>query len=360
MSKEFHNKEFYEGTLFKLSILEGYFKEWLPVFTVTKFADYPQINIFDFFAGPGRDVKGNKGSPLIFIENINKYKDLILKNEIKINLFLNELNKNKYNLLLKNVKTEINNLFKVEILNSDFFKLFNEINKTFDKSINFIFLDQCGVRFVSEEIFKEIIKLPKTDFLFFISSSYFKRFKDDPNFKKYLGINPDSIKQSDYYKIHNEIFNYYKSLISINTKYFLSKFSIKKGANIYGLIFGTNHPLGMEKFLKICWEKDKITGEANFDIHRENISLEQPSLFSEHNKSQKIKIFEDEIKTKIVAGELKTDVEVLLYALENGFLAQHYKDVTKQLVKEGKIEKITFKSNCKKIKDYTPQAIKVK
>ena len=43
-------------------------------------------------------------------------------------------------------------------------------------------------------------------------------------------------------------------------------FTIKKKRGVYGLIFGSKNPLGVEKFLRVAWETNPINGVANFDI----------------------------------------------------------------------------------------------
>ncbi|MFO7903844.1 MAG: hypothetical protein R6U98_14365, partial [Pirellulaceae bacterium] len=58
----------------------------------------------------------------------------------------------------------------------------------------------------------------------------------------------------------------------------LYPFTLKKGANIYGLVFGSKHPLGVEKFLDLAWSKNEINGEANFDIDKD-VHKSLPTLF---------------------------------------------------------------------------------
>lgn len=58
----------------------------------------------------------------------------------------------------------------------------------------------------------------------------------------------------------------------------LYPFTLKKGTNIYGIIFGASHPRAVDKFLKIVWDKDQVSGEANFDIHDDIEKTEQPQL----------------------------------------------------------------------------------
>jgi len=72
---------------------------------------------------------------------------------------------------------------------------------------------------------------------------------------------------------------------------YLGRFSIKKRGNIYGLIFGSRHLLGIGKFLDVAWDCDEIAGEANFDIERENVAPGEMLLALEEFKLRSSKCF---------------------------------------------------------------------
>jgi three-Cys-motif partner protein len=120
------------------------------------------------------------------------------------------------------------------------------------QSVNFLFLDQNGIKQITESIFSKLIELKQTDFLFFISSSYIHRFAEVEEFNQYLKITRQDLFGKSYYHIHRIVLNYYRSLIKKNKNYFLAPFSIKKPSGVYGLNFGSNHTYGTEKFLSVC------------------------------------------------------------------------------------------------------------
>jgi hypothetical protein len=210
------------------------------------------------------------------------------------------------------------------------------------QTANFLFLDQNGIKQITEDVFGKLISLKQTDFLFFISSSYIKRFGDVEEFQRYLKITKQDLDGQSYYHIHRAVLNYYRSKIPEWKKYFLAPFSIKKPSGIYGLIFGTNHTLGIEKFLNVCWKHDRLTGEANFDINNEKISRKQQSLFAEYNLPTKRQVFEHSLREKILKKELTTDKEVYLFTLNEGFLLKDANSVFRELNNEGSIN-IDFK-----------------
>ena len=335
--KDLFEKAFDEGTNTKLEIVKKYFEEWLPVFVAREKPIWNTIQIFDFFAGRGTDKHGIDGSPLVFIKIIESLRDLIVRKELKVILHLNELNTNNYEALLKSIYNS--GFFEIRTYNQSFNLNFQDLYPSMKHSANFLFFDQNGIKEITKEIFEKIIELKKTYFILFISSSYFQRFSNTPEFKKYFNFDKLFMQNTHYYHIHRKVLQHYKSFIPANKKYFLAPFSIKKDRNIYGLIFGTNHTLGIEKFLKVCWRKDGLRGEANYDIDNEKISKGAPFLFDEMNKPLKIDVFEKGLINQIFDNNILSLKELYLYTLNEGF---QYKDTNKVLFELKKSGKIYF------------------
>lgn len=360
-AKDLFQKPFDDGTIDKLQILEDYFKEWLPVFIAREEVIWYKIQIFDLFAGEGKDINGVPGSPVRLLNILNQNKALIIKSKVKIRIIFNELDREKYDTLLLNTKDLADSsLYSIEFYNDDFAVIFDAYYKSMQESANFLFLDQNGIKQITENIFSKLIQLKATDFLFFISSSYIKRFAEVEEFNKYLKITKQDLEGKSYYHIHRVVLKYYRSMIPTEKKYFLAPFSIKKPTGIYGLIFGTNHTLGIEKFLHVCWKHDSLRGEANFDIDNERINLNNPGMFPEYNIPSKRQVFENLLKQKIINKELQTDYLVYLFSLAEGFLLKDANHILKELNSEGKIN-LDFKlstSNIHKIKN--PTKIKLK
>lgn len=337
--KDLFRNPFDEGTIDKLEIFNDYFKEWLPVFISKPDPIWKKIQIFDLFAGEGKDINEVYGSPIRILDVLNSNRNYIVKSKVKINVIFNEYEKSKFDLLVENVNSIAErDLYEVSLYNDDFSKVFYRYYESMKETANFLFLDQNGIKQITEVVFSDLIKLQQTDFLFFISSSYIKRFAEVEEFNKYLKINKQDLKDKSYYHIHRIVLNYYRKLIPENKKFLLAPFSIKKPAGIYGLIFGTNHSYGLEKFLNVCWKHDKLTGEANFDIDNEKISLARPSLFSEMNVPSKRQVFEENLRTKILNGTLKSNSDVYLFTLNEGFLPKDANLILKELHDNSKIK----------------------
>ena len=343
MTKDIHNKPFDEGTKAKLSIFQDYLREWLPVFIKKREVYWKTINIYDFFAGPGCDQLGVKGTPLLIIDELENHLNAIVEKKLTVNLYFNEFSESKCNELkqkIADLKLE-DKPYNIEIECLDFKVAFkkNGINMAKNGVTNLVFLDQNGVKHISEDIFKYLINIKRTDFLFFISSSTIKRFCEHPNIVQHISLSRKEVENKPYTQIHRLVLNYYKSLVPVNKEFYLAPFSLKKGINVYGLIFGSSHVLGIEKFLTTCWKKDPKRGEANFDIDNDNIHDGQLDIFTgKLQQAKKTEVFEKELAEKIMDLTLKTDKDIYLYAITNGFLPGHARMVIKSLIDKDKME----------------------
>lgn len=337
-SETFFNEPFDEGTKCKLDVYRLYLREWLPVFLASSNPKWKNVNVFDFFSGQGKDADGVFGSPLITLEELGNNTGYIVNNKLNVKLFFNELDSKLFNQLTQNVEPYLKpKVFSTELSKQDFRICFEEQLPFMKNAANLVFLDQKGVKFITSDVFHKLISLKQTDFLFFISSSFIKRFGESEEFRKYLKIRSEDIENKDYFHIHRLVLEYYRSLIPADKQYFIAPFSIRKKSNIYGLIFGSNHTYGIEKFLKICWKMDRQRGEANFDIDKDKINPSTPLLFPELNKPSKRRVFEEDLETQVLSKSLDTNYKVYLFTLDNGFLPKDANEVLRRLEKERKI-----------------------
>jgi len=269
-TRDFHRKRFDEGTLTKLQIFELYAREWLPVFLSPERPPRPEIHIFDFFAGPGTDSGGELGSPLRLLRQLKDYQGMAGWPQFRVHAHFSDSSQSKIKQLEANIYSH---QLRLPGLNLDVepLKFEDAIERsgatlTNPHAAKLLFIDQFGVDHVTPDVFRRLVGSPTCDFLFFLSSSTLHRFRDHPAIKQKI-TRPD-----DYYQVHQAALDYYRGYLPTNVDYFLAPFSIKKGSNIYGLIFGSAHPLGMDKFLQVAWKRDQINGEADFDINRDNIA----------------------------------------------------------------------------------------
>lgn len=371
MARDINKSEFPEGTLLKLNIFRECFREWYPVFIHNPHIS--KVFIYDMFAGSGKDTVGNAGSPIILLQEAigkeRQYCPQISTKKKSVVLTFNEINKSKLGELMNNIKQELTQckyacnldtcVFEnaCYYANQDFSNLIKEerllakLNN--DKYSKFILLDQYGFMQITEEVFLKLINAPKTDFIFFIASSFIKRFRTLPAVKKYFQQENISFEKTNPKECHRVITNYFRTFIPKDKEYYLHSFTIQKGTNYYGLIFGSNHSLGMEKFLRVCWKHDPQAGESNCNI---NDDFQPDELFYQtcmSNKKQKVTA---DIRQKILSKEITDNIEGLKYVLRCGCEPKLYVDVIEELRNEnvvtidGKFNKSS--NNIHKINPY--------
>lgn len=352
MAKNINKTVFDDATKLKLNIFGECFAEWFPVFIHSPW--YKKLYIFDFFAGSGKDLDNNFGSPLVLLEKAkgtNRIYCMNAKKEIKF--LFNEREpdkskelKNNLDLFIKECKhlndcNDCNYQYRVE--NYNFQEIFTNPsitnifkNKEFGK---FILLDQYGFSQIDEQVFKQLISYPKTDFIFFISSSFISRFREHPNTTKYIDTSKINFSEVKPNEIHRAVSNYFRDLIPNGNEYYLHHFSIRKEkkGNYYGLIFGSSHSLGMEKFLKVCWKYDKSSGEANYNIDN---NFEEGTLFYNPENNIKRVTVKKQIKELLLSGKISNNIEGLKFAMNNGCEPKLFIDVVKELEENKMIARI--------------------
>jgi three-Cys-motif partner protein len=333
---DFHKKPFDEGTLTKLQIFELYSREWLPVFLAPERPLRPEIHLFDFFAGPGTDVVGELGSPLRLLRQLKGYQGMAGWPNVKVHVHFFDASQSKIKQLEANIDSHQLRLPKVnfDIRALKFEDAIQRCAATLANSqaAKLLFIDQFGVDHVTPEVFRQLVSFPTCDFLFFLSSSTLYRFRDHPAIKQKI-TRPD-----DHYQVHQAAFDYYQGLLPNPADYFLAPFSIKKGPNIYGIIFGSAHPLGMDKFMQVAWKKDEMNGEADFDINRDYIPQGEMLLAFDEFRPSKITAFERHLEQLLREGRLKNELDVAHVCFNHGVRRQQAESVLMKLKKERVIE----------------------
>ncbi|MDR0613886.1 MAG: three-Cys-motif partner protein TcmP [Dysgonamonadaceae bacterium] len=334
--KDLHKTPFDEGTITKLEIFENYAKEWLPTFIV---GGHKELWIFDFFAGTGYDINSVAGSPIRILQQVKNQSGNIFQKKTKINICFNEFDKQKFGLLQQSCNQFVNDnseLLRMNInlqfRNSDFAELFPKTLSTIRKYPSLVYLDQNGVKFLADKYIDDLEKTTTTDFLCFLSSSYVLRFGNTTAFQSNLKIDIERAKQNPYKYIHKSILEQLREKLPPNTKLSLYPFTIKKNANVYGIIFGATHPRAVDKFLKTAWKKNSLNGEANFDID-DDVNKNQLDLF-EKKKLNKIESFKQNIRKEILEGNIKTNKEAYDYTLKQGHISNHATEEIEMMKKE--------------------------
>jgi three-Cys-motif partner protein len=341
--KDLHENPFNEATIAKLEIFEDYAQAWIPTFVMS---GVTTICIFDFFAGTGYDKSGVQGSPIRILNKIKEQIGNIFQKKVRVKVYFNEWEPNKreqrkFELLQIACKeylernSDVKRAVDLNFYNENFELLFPMLLPMIKQFPSLVYLDQNGIRFLAEKYLLELEKTRQTDFLYFVSSSYFNRFGDKKEFKMHLDLNIDEIKKNPYKFIHRNIVEQLRKKLPANSKLKLYPFSLRKGANIHGIIFGASHPLAVNKFLGIAWKKNEVNGQANFDIDDDANKI-QLDIFG-GKKLNKIDQFKEKVRTKILSKEITNNFDLFQYVMEQGHIGNHAAECLKEMKRRGEI-----------------------
>lgn len=357
MSRSDFFKKFDEHTLVKLKVWENYVTEWLPVFLNQEWVK--GINIVDLFSGPGKTESGQEGSPLVAIKTVTEKYASKLNDDLKsIKFFFNDINTAYYNKLKDRIlEIELNDKIKYELFNLNFNNCYQKIkpNLAMPGVANLIFIDPFGTD-PDDDFIIDVAKTPLTDFLLFVPSNYILRFGD-----KEIRGSARNMNDKNASSITRAVGKYYQDKISQQvSNYYLWQFSLKEDGQYYGIIFGSSHPLGVEKFISVSWKMDLLNGEANYDIDDDQIDPRNLVLFKKYGQTKKVNSFNEELES-YVRSRIKevTDSDVALFTIKRGMQAKHAKDVYANLVSAGTLKKkigLSFDSKSLK-RSYTPKRL---
>jgi three-Cys-motif partner protein len=329
VTPKFHDEPFEESTLTKLRIFELYAQSWIPVFVASPQPPVSSLHIYDFMAGPGTDAAGNSGTPLRLLAQLRNYRHKPGWSRVAVHLHLFDSKRKNIQLLNQAVAGQDTEGITVHTDVKEFKTAFEEARAVLEdpNEAKLVLVDQFGVSAVTDEVFAQLVAAPKCDFLFFIASQTLHRFHDHSSIQQKIS-RPD-----DPNHVHVAVKDYYKSRLPSGSPYFLGRFSLKKETgNIYGIIFGSKHPLGMKKFLEVAWAADEGHGEANFDIDRENAGPLLSLL-----PTQKIEVFESALTEALLRGRAESERDVLRLCFDHGVLPRHAAPVLQKLKSEGAI-----------------------
>jgi three-Cys-motif partner protein len=335
-TRDLHGKPFDEGTKTKLAIYRSYVRAWLQVFLHASAYNGKPLQFFDFFCGPGQDSNGEPGSPLILIEELVRERLLIEEGRHEVRIFFNDKDKKKVE-TLEPLCAARSLPWQIRFESLEFEDAFSKVRHEFKAGPSLVFIDQNGVKHITKAVFKFFTQAEMTDFLFFTASSFKWRFGEllAPEIEF-----PDDVS---YLEVHRVLADRYREWAPKNV--FIGHFSIKKGSNIYGLILGSHHWRGLQKFLEIAWKLDAQCGEADYELEKDTAQgLMDFDQGTTGFKKRKVEVFQDKLVDLVSGGSLKGDDAVFRYCLVNGFLPRVAKDVYTRLRDHGVLKnaKTTF------------------
>ncbi len=339
---EFHDKPFDEAKQSKLGLFRGYIREWLPVFLARSKRRPPsvkRVQVLDLFSGPGRDVAGTPGSPVITMEELKQFcveRGDLKADDVHVRMVFNDAKSEHIKQLELEVATTAcpGPCCDVECSALPFRDALEQHLPSICSAdtANLIIMDQCGVKEVTPDLVRELAECCMTDILFFMSSSFILRFINTPELGGKFDMPPEDLKNIEYNTIHRYVCDHYREKLG-DIEYYLAPFSIKKGSNIYGVIFGSGCLRGLDKFLKVCWKADGVTGEANYNIDGD-FAWGKQNLLPGLNVSKKTELFGKDLSQFLADGD-RDNRDVYRFCLCHGFLPGDAKKILREMQQAG-------------------------
>ncbi len=341
---EEHSKE-------KVAFYEKYLNLYLTVLINAQYVK--AINIYDIFCGVGiYDGDGSKGSPVVAMECIKKQLKIHWKNRDKpINLLINDGDKKRVNIAKNYIEKHCNNKCTFSVFNLDskdiFSSVLDKIKKSKKNENHLVFIDPHGYKDIYKNDIVNIMEAGKSEILIFLPIHLMYRFlkptqndKENPSyiplrrFMTEFGLEYNATSPQEY------IAHIEKAFLC-DEKYYTASYRLQAdSSNLYALFFITKHIKGLEKAIDTKWELDELCGEG--------FEKKQPkSLFESEEKENKKEKCIEKFRDKLMEflRTERTNNEIYIFALTNGFLIKHTNAILRQV--NGK-NKLIFDRNIRK------------
>jgi three-Cys-motif partner protein len=328
----------------KVRLYGRYLSVYLNVLHQAQFVK--RIFVFDLFCGEGIYENGSKGSPIIALDCLRNHYFANQNSIPNMTIWFNDIGKSKLEDGYKADRVEriSKGMFIPPNVELKFYK--EDYRVVFPKAIDKVkqakdargiyFIDPFGYKVIKPDDIRRMLEPGSTEVLLWLPTPQMYRFAEAVSTSNFSGSDPlrDFLKElfgsgipnfsSDYDFIEQLKGRFRAYLKDLNV--FVDTFTLQRDArNTYCLFFFTRNVKGYQKMLETKWEMDKEHGKG--------FTLEKTSaFFSEIELSQ----FPQKLWAYIKSENYRTNAELFLFGLENGFLPKHTKSVLDNWKKSGR------------------------
>jgi len=330
----------------KVELYTNYLSLYLNILSRADFLD--KIHIYDLMCGEGIYSDKSKGSPVIALEKIRDHYYSNNKTCPNLEVWFNdkdksEIDKQKYK--IERVKEYCSTIFtpnnvKITYTQEDYVELYPKVLQKIIKLLRnerlLLFIDPYGYKEIKPEHLKHFLDRSKTELILFLPISQMYRFANKSlTDEDYTGgihlrefLTPLFKGEISSYKTPDEFIDQLKMSFREylkEQKIFVDTFTLERDSqNIYSLFFFTPHIKGFEAMLETKWNMDEHRGKG-FRL------IPQYPLFSQIQ----ITNYPQLLKSFISQGSHRTNGEIYLFGLENGFLPKHTGQIFKDWQESG-------------------------
>ncbi|MFC0875306.1 three-Cys-motif partner protein TcmP [Saccharicrinis sp. FJH2] len=325
----------------KVNLLSEYLNRYLNIICNDKYTS--QINIYDLFCGEGIYENGGEGSPIVIMKAV---KNVFYKNvaridiKTKINCNFNDLNAAKVAKTEKSIyqrKLYYPEFGTIKFTSEDYKEYLIELTKKLN-SLNaksqekyFVFIDPYEYKHIKISHIVELISNQKTEVLLWLPTQFMYRFEKNGTptaLKDFI----EELRPFEHWNTSKNVWNFINELKDsfqkiIGDNFFVDNFTIQKDNNtVFCLFFFTSHIKGFEKMLESKWKIDSEQGKGW------HYTINEPSLFEDEKTNPLAEKLELYLKQKE-----RTNGDIYVFTVRNGFLPKHTTEVLTYLQKYDKI-----------------------
>ncbi len=280
----------------KHTILRRYVQAWLPIMSTSN----SRLVLVDAFAGPGRYLGGEPGSPLILLDS---YLTHSFRPKMKcevVYLFIEERLDRVDHLKGEVAKLELPANVKVEIAHGRYEDLFrDELDELQQEgrqlAPTFAFVDPFGYSDTPMDLTGQFLQFRHCEVLIYMPLPWVARFVSREGQERAMTslFGTDDWRQA--IDLEGEarrrfLHDLFRDQLRNNGSRYVRSFEIEAGSgNGYTLFFGTNHELGLERMKEAMWAADPISGQR----------------FSDSTDSDQMVLFQSEVDTKPLLAALR-------------------------------------------------------
>jgi len=312
-------------TLAKHAILRAYLEAWFPI--LAKW--HQRIIYYDGFAGPGRYIGGEDGSPVIALSVARDHRAQ-LDSEIRF-FFVEEREDRASHLRQELQRITIPGHFVVDVINESFEDSLRGALDALDEigaeiAPTFAFVDPFGIKGVPFELIARLMDRDRCEVLITFMSSVIQRWATElPEHVDRLigedGVAAEIIESPERVVLARRRFE--ESLGKVAR--FVRFFELRDQGDrpVYDLFFASNHPLGHYKMKEAMW---KVGGTEDYSFS-DGVDPAQATLFGANPGSDFAPDLWQRFRSETVLSE-----RVLEYTRDGtAFLEKHAREALKLL-----------------------------
>lgn len=269
----------------KHDILVGYLDAWIPI--LGSWAEH--LVLIDGFAGPGRYIDGEPGSPLLMLDAYLRRSD---RERLKAQLhfvFIEADGRRFEHLKAELAKRKPQPKVEITVLRGDFSDRLPAVLAGFKKRFGeqpptFAFIDPFGADDTAHELTSGLIKLPRCEALIYVPITHLARFVTEPDLEPtlvnlYGGRSWEPARETSNLDSRRQILqDAFRTRLRESCRW-VRWFEIvpEVGKNSYSLFFGTNSEMGLRRMKDAMWKIDPVQGTS----FRDSTTVDHPVLFAQ-------------------------------------------------------------------------------